>query len=163
MQKDGRRKCERKKERRKEKWEMAHGRRKRGVAEVEGGEGEKDIPTEDDHRKRNCAVLTSFISTALRTLESGRTQKGENAPGNISFIVKVTTSVVMSSLSAAGSRIEPSTVPRLKRRASQPSTCIWKRETERVGSEGWEKGRLARLQVTGRVGLASPSLLNWKE
>lgn len=38
-------------------------------------------------------------------------------------MASVTTMVVMSSLSAAGSRMLPSTVPMLYLRASHPSTC----------------------------------------
>jgi len=110
-----------------------HRRRERGVAEVEGRERQRDVPSEDDDGERNCEGACSGSARGSCRMQSNN---GEDARGSMSRMASVMTMVVMRSLSAAGSRMLPRTEPMLNRRASHPSTCRQERGHVSSGSCG---------------------------
>lgn len=91
----------------------------RRVAPVEGAEREQDVATDDQYRERHCRRQRAVVIPAARavapTLQLNPRRR--DVLGKAPFQANVTASVVMSSLSAAGSRIVPRTDVPLKLRA----------------------------------------------
>lgn len=84
--------------------------REGGIANVKCRNAEQDITTKDNYSHWNC------IAMSVQDKKRDRNRRGNNP-----FIVNVTVNVVISVLSAAGSRIVPNTDCILNRRAKYPS------------------------------------------